>query len=235
MALVELENVFKIYQVGDEEIRALDDVSLKIESGEFISIIGPSGSGKSTLMHLLGCLDTPTRGKITLDGIEIQNASSMELAAIRNRKIGFVFQSFNLLPKLNVAQNVEVPMIYAGVSAKERRERTMEALKKVDLENRAKHRPMQLSGGQQQRVAIARALINQPRIIFADEPTGNLDTHTGDNILNLFRELSQQGSTIVLVTHNPEIAAVTPRRIEIRDGKISFSEDDRLAGASLNK
>jgi len=235
MALVELENVFKIYQVGDEEIRALDDVSLKIESGEFISIIGPSGSGKSTLMHLLGCLDTPTRGKITLDGIEIQNASSMELAAIRNRKIGFVFQSFNLLPKLNVAQNVEVPMIYAGVSAKERRERTMEALKKVDLENRAKHRPMQLSGGQQQRVAIARALINQPRIIFADEPTGNLDTITGDNILNLFRELSHQGSTIVLVTHNPEIAAVTPRRIEIRDGKISFSEDDRLAGTSLKK
>jgi putative ABC transport system ATP-binding protein len=235
MALVELENVFKIYQVGDEEIRALDDVSLKIESGEFISIIGPSGSGKSTLMHLLGCLDTPTRGKITLDGIEIQNASSVELAAIRNRKIGFVFQSFNLLPKLNVAQNVEVPMIYAGVSAKERKERTMEALKKVDLENRAKHRPMQLSGGQQQRVAIARALINQPRIIFADEPTGNLDTITGDNILNLFRELSHQGSTIVLVTHNPEIAAVTPRRIEIRDGKISFSEDDRLAGTSLNK
>ncbi|NCC59706.1 MAG: ABC transporter ATP-binding protein [Verrucomicrobiae bacterium] len=235
MALVELENVFKIYQVGDEEIRALDDVSLKIESGEFISIIGPSGSGKSTLMHLLGCLDTPTRGKITLDGIEIQNASSMELAAIRNRKIGFVFQSFNLLPKLNVAQNVEVPMIYAGVSAKERRERTMEVLKKVDLENRAKHRPMQLSGGQQQRVAIARALINQPRIIFADEPTGNLDTHTGENILNLFSELSQQGSTIVLVTHNPEIAAVTPRRIEIRDGKISFTEDDRLAGTCLNK
>jgi putative ABC transport system ATP-binding protein len=220
MALVELENVFKIYQVGDEEIRALDDVSLKIESGEFISIIGPSGSGKSTLMHLLGCLDTPTRGKITLDGIEIQNASSVELAAIRNRKIGFVFQSFNLLPKLNVAQNVEVPMIYAGVSAKERKERTMEALKKVDLENRAKHRPMQLSGGQQQRVAIARALINQPRIIFADEPTGNLDTITGDNILNLFRELSHQGSTIVLVTHNPEIAAVTPRRrIVIREEK----------------
>ncbi|HQC43347.1 MAG TPA: ABC transporter ATP-binding protein [Verrucomicrobiota bacterium] len=235
MALVELENVFKIYQVGDEEIRALDDVSLKIESGEFISIIGPSGSGKSTLMHLLGCLDTPTRGKITLDGIEIQNASSTELAAIRNRKIGFVFQSFNLLPKLNVAQNVEVPMIYAGVSAKERRERTMEALKKVDLDNRAKHRPMQLSGGQQQRVAIARALINQPRIIFADEPTGNLDTVTGENILGLFRELSQQGSTIVLVTHNPEIAAVTPRRIEIRDGKISSNEDHRLAATSLNK
>jgi putative ABC transport system ATP-binding protein len=154
----------------------------------------------------------------------------MQLAAIRNRKIGFVFQSFNLLPKLNVAQNVEVPMIYAGVSSRERRERVMEALKRVGLENRAKHRPMQLSGGQQQRVAIARALINRPRIIFADEPTGNLDTHTGEAILNLFRELSQQGSTIVLVTHNPEIAAVTPRRIEIRDGKISINIDKRLAG-----
>ncbi|MBO7391765.1 MAG: ABC transporter ATP-binding protein, partial [Verrucomicrobia bacterium] len=153
-----------------------------------------------------------------------------QLAAIRNRKIGFVFQSFNLLPKLNVAQNVEVPMIYAGVSSRERRERVTEALKRVGLENRAKHRPMQLSGGQQQRVAIARALINRPRIIFADEPTGNLDTHTGEAILNLFRELSQQGSTIVLVTHNPEIAAVTPRRIEIRDGKISINIDKRLAG-----
>ena len=230
MALVELRNVSKIYQVGDEEIRALDDVTLDIENGEFISIIGPSGSGKSTLMHLLGCLDTPTHGPITLDGIQIQNATSMQLAAIRNRKIGFVFQSFNLLPKLNVAQNVEVPMIYAGVSSRERRERVMEALKRVGLENRAKHRPMQLSGGQQQRVAIARALINRPRIIFADEPTGNLDTHTGEAILNLFRELSQQGSTIVLVTHNPEIAAVTPRRIEIRDGKISINIDKRLAG-----
>jgi len=229
MALVELDRVFKIYQVGDEEIRALDDVSLTIESGEFISIIGPSGSGKSTLMHLLGCLDTPTRGTITLDGIQIHNASSMQLAAIRNRKIGVVFQSFNLLPKLNVAQNVEVPMIYAGISAKERKERTMEALRMVDLENRARHRPMQLSGGQQQRVAIARALINRPRIVFADEPTGNLDTNTGETILNLFQELSQQGSTIVLVTHNPEIAAVTPRRIEIRDGKVSLSVDERYA------
>ena len=194
MALVELDRVFKIYQVGDEEIRALDDVSLTIESGEFISIIGPSGSGKSTLMHLLGCLDTPTRGTITLDGIQIHNASSMQLAAIRNRKIGFVFQSFNLLPKLNVAQNVEVPMIYAGISAKERKERTMEALRMVDLENRARHRPMQLSGGQQQRVAIARALINRPRIVFADEPTGNLDTNTGETILNLFQELASRAA-----------------------------------------
>ena len=234
MALVELKNVSKIYQVGDEEIRALDNITLDIESGEFISIIGPSGSGKSTLMHLLGCLDTPTHGTLTLDGIQIQNASPMQLAAIRNRKIGFVFQSFNLLPKLNVAQNIEVPMIYAGVTARERHERVMEALKRVNLENRARHRPMQLSGGQQQRVAIARALINNPRIVFADEPTGNLDTHTGETILSLFRELSQHGHTIVLVTHNPEIAAVTPRKIEIRDGKISLTLDERLSGKNLH-
>ncbi len=234
MALVELKNVSKIYQVGDEEIRALDNITLDIESGEFISIIGPSGSGKSTLMHLLGCLDTPTHGTLTLDGIQIQNASPMQLAAIRNRKIGFVFQSFNLLPKLNVAQNIEVPMIYAGVPARERHERVMEALKRVNLENRARHRPMQLSGGQQQRVAIARALINNPRIVFADEPTGNLDTHTGETILSLFRELSQHGHTIVLVTHNPEIAAVTPRKIEIRDGKISLTLDERLSGKNLH-
>ena len=234
MALVELKNVAKIYQVGDEEIRALDNITLDIESGEFISIIGPSGSGKSTLMHLLGCLDTPTHGTLTLDGIQIQNASPMQLAAIRNRKIGFVFQSFNLLPKLNVAQNIEVPMIYAGVPARERHERVMEALKRVNLENRARHRPMQLSGGQQQRVAIARALINNPRIVFADEPTGNLDTHTGETILSLFRELSQHGHTIVLVTHNPEIAAVTPRKIEIRDGKISLTLDERLSGKNLH-
>ena len=185
-------------------------------------------------MHLLGCLDTPTHGTLTLDGIQIQNASPMQLAAIRNRKIGFVFQSFNLLPKLNVAQNIEVPMIYAGVPARERHERVMEALKRVNLENRARHRPMQLSGGQQQRVAIARALINNPRIVFADEPTGNLDTHTGETILSLFRELSQHGHTIVLVTHNPEIAAVTPRKIEIRDGKISLTLDERLSGKNLH-
>ncbi len=230
MALVELRNVSKIYRLGDEEIRALDDVSLDIEEGEFISIIGPSGSGKSTLMHILGCLDSPTQGTIRLDSIMIENASARELAAIRNRKIGFVFQFFNLLPKLNVLQNVELPMIYSGVTGKERRERAMAALQAVDLANRAKHRPSQLSGGQQQRVAIARALVNNPRIIFADEPTGNLDSHTGDAILTLFRKLSQQGRTIVLVTHDPEIAAVTPRRIEIRDGKIAIKLDLTLAG-----
>ncbi len=230
MALVELREVSKIYQLGGEEIRALDDVSLDIREGEFISIIGPSGSGKSTLMHILGCLDTPTRGTISLDGVMIQDATPRQLAVMRNRKIGFVFQFFNLLPKLNVVQNVELPMIYSGVSSKDRRERAMQALEAVGLGNRSKHRPSQLSGGQQQRVAIARALVNNPRIVFADEPTGNLDSHTGEAILSLFRQLSTEGRTIVLVTHDPEIAAVTPRRIEIRDGRIAEQVDLTLAG-----
>ena len=230
MALVELRNVSKIYHLGGEEIRALDDVSLDIEGGEFISIIGPSGSGKSTLMHILGCLDSPSRGTIQLDGRMIHDSTPAELARVRNQKIGFVFQFFNLLPKLNVLQNVELPMIYSGRNARERRERAIAALKMVDLENRSKHRPSQLSGGQQQRVAIARALVNEPKIIFADEPTGNLDSHTGEAILNLFRKLSEQGRTIALVTHDPEIAAVTPRRIEIRDGKIAHQVDAKLAG-----
>ena len=230
MALVELRNVSKIYHLGGEEIRALDDVSCDINEGEFISIIGPSGSGKSTLMHILGCLDSPTHGTIKLDGTMIQGATPRELATIRNRKIGFVFQFFNLLPKLNVLQNVELPMIYSGVGARERRDRAMESLKLVGLENRSKHRPSQLSGGQQQRVAIARALVNNPKLVFADEPTGNLDSNTGEAILNLFRTLSSQGRTIMLVTHDPEIAAVTPRRIEIRDGKIALKVDPKLAG-----
>jgi putative ABC transport system ATP-binding protein len=221
MALVELRNVSKIYHLGGEEIRALDDVSLDIEGGEFISIIGPSGSGKSTLMHILGCLDQPTRGTMTLDGIPIQNASAGQLAHVRNQKIGFVFQFFNLLPKLNVLQNVELPMVYSGKSAKERRDHAAAALKMVGLENRMKHRPSQLSGGQQQRVAIARALVNNPKIVFADEPTGNLDSKTGETILQLFKQLSAEGRTIALVTHDDEIAARTPRRIEIRDGKIA--------------
>ncbi|MBM3878235.1 MAG: ABC transporter ATP-binding protein [Verrucomicrobia bacterium] len=228
--MVELRSVSKIYHLGGEEIRALDDVSLDIHEGEFISIIGPSGSGKSTLMHILGCLDSPTHGTIQLDGRMIQDASTRELAAIRNRKIGFVFQFFNLLPKLSVLQNVELPMIYSGIATRQRHQRALGALQAVDLANRAKHRPSQLSGGQQQRAAIARALVNDPRIIFADEPTGNLDSHTGEAILALFRRLSREGRTIVLVTHDPEIAAVTPRRIEIRDGKIAEKVDLTLAG-----
>lgn len=233
MPLVEVRNVSKIYQLGGEEIRALDDVSVDIHAGEFISIIGPSGSGKSTLMHLLGCLDSPSKGTIRLDGTMIENASEQGLARIRNRKIGFVFQFFNLLPKLSVLQNVELPLIYTGVSSRERHERALHALQLVELDNRAKHRPMQLSGGQQQRAAIARALVNDPKIVFADEPTGNLDSHTGETILQLFSKLSQKGRTIALVTHDPEIAAFTPRRIEIRDGKIAKNVDRKLAGQGM--
>ncbi len=230
MALLELRNVSKIYHTGGEEIRALDDVSLELNNGEFISIIGPSGSGKSTLMHILGCLDLPTKGEVWLDGINISKASQRELARVRNRTIGFVFQSFNLLPKLSVLQNVELPMVYAGIGGSQRRERATAALNLVELGHRLKNRPNQLSGGQQQRVAIARALVNDPKIILADEPTGNLDTHTGEVILNLFRQLSIQGRTVILVTHNPEIAAVTPRRVEIRNGKVAERVDERLAG-----
>ncbi|KAB2660206.1 MAG: ABC transporter ATP-binding protein, partial [Verrucomicrobia bacterium] len=223
-------NVSKIYHLGGEEIRALDDVSLDLDHGEFVSVIGPSGSGKSTLMHILGCLDSPTKGEVRLDGMDISKASTGQLARVRNRTIGFVFQFFNLLPKLNVAQNVELPMIYAGIGSRERRERTLRALELVELSHRVKSRPNQLSGGQQQRVAIARALVNDPKIILADEPTGNLDTHTGEVILALFRRLSEQGRTVILVTHNPEIAAVTPRRIEIRNGRVADRIDERLAG-----
>ncbi len=230
MPLLELRDIRKLYRLGGEEIHALDGVTLDIEEGEFISIIGPSGSGKSTLMHILGCLDSPTSGTLKLDGTMIHNASARELAAIRNRKIGFVFQFFNLLPKLTVLQNVELPMIYSGIKAKERHERALEALKRVELDNRAKHRPSELSGGQQQRAAIARALVNDPRIVFADEPTGNLDSHTGELILEMFHQLSAEGRTIALVTHDPSIAAITPRRIEIRDGKIADKVDEKLAG-----
>lgn len=221
MALIELRDVTKRYRIGEQEILALNGINLEIELGEYVAIIGPSGSGKSTLMHLLGCLDTPTGGTMHIDGVDVSRASGNRLAEMRNQKIGFVFQSFNLLPKLNVLQNVELPMIYSGVSAKERRDRAMEAIERVELQHRVKNTPLQLSGGQMQRVAIARALVNRPKIIFGDEPTGNLDSKTGANILALFRELSEQGSTIVLVTHDTKIAAQTPRRIEIADGVIT--------------
>jgi len=235
MPLIELTDVVKRYKIGEQEILALDGINLIIEQGEYAAIIGPSGSGKSTLMHLLGCLDTPTSGTMLIDGVDVSRASGNKLSEMRNQKIGFVFQSFNLLPKLTVLQNVELPMIYAGVSARERRERAMVAIERVELQNRAKNTPLQLSGGQMQRVAIARALVNNPRIVFADEPTGNLDSKTGANILQLFRELSTGGCTIVLVTHDAKIAAQTPRRIEIRDGKIVDAEamDPVLSGAVL--
>jgi len=220
MALVEINDIRKIYRVGDQEIAALDGVTLSIEAGEFLAIIGPSGSGKSTLMHLLGCLDSPTSGRLVIDGVDVSRASNNELSAMRNAKIGFVFQSFNLLPKFDVFRNVELPMVYAGVSAKVRRERAMEAIERVGLMNRLHNTPLQLSGGQCQRVAIARAIVNNPKIVFADEPTGNLDSHTGEAILNLFRELAESGRTIVIVTHDNTIAARLPRRIEMCDGRI---------------
>jgi putative ABC transport system ATP-binding protein len=221
MALLEIRNVSKIYHLGGEEIRALDDVTLDIDGGEFISIIGPSGSGKSTLMQIAGCLDSPTLGTIKLDGTMIQDATARQLAAIRNRKIGFVFQFFNLLPKLSVLQNVELPMVYGGASSKERKERAMHALKLVNLDNRTKHRPSQLSGGQQQRVAIARALVNDPKIIFADEPTGNLDSSTGGEILALLRDsVDTLGQTTVMVTHDAHAAAIADRVLFLADGDI---------------
>ncbi len=230
MALIELHEVTKRYRVGEQEIVALAGIDLAIEQGEYAALIGPSGSGKSTLMHLLGCLDTPSTGRMTIDGIDTSRAGGNQLSELRNAKIGFVFQSFNLLPKFNVLQNVELPMIYSGIGAAERKRRALAAIERVGLSNRVKNTPLQLSGGQMQRVAIARALVNDPRIIFADEPTGNLDSTTGESILALFQELSAQGRTIVLVTHDNDIAAHTPRRIEMRDGKIV---NDTKAGAEI--
>jgi len=218
--LVHLEGVSKIYRVGDQEIRALDSVDLQIGAGEFVSIIGPSGSGKSTLMHLLGCLDSPTSGRMRICGNDLSSASQNRLADVRNREIGFVFQSFNLLQKLDVIQNIELPLVYSGLPAAERRRRAEQVARDVGLADRAANRPIQLSGGQCQRVAIGRALVNNPSIIFADEPTGNLDSSTGRMILQMFKDLNASGKTIVLVTHDSDIAAVSRRVIEIHDGKI---------------
>ncbi len=221
MSLIHLEGLSKVYRVGDQEIRALDEVNLRIEEGEFIAIIGSSGSGKSTLMHLLGCLDTPTAGRMEICGKDLAKASNDELARVRNREIGFVFQAFNLLPKLDVVSNIALPLIYAGVASRERLARARKVAADVGLGDRLSNRPPQLSGGQCQRVAIARALVNNPRILFADEPTGNLDSATGKMILEMFDVLHASGKTIVLVTHDPAIAARSRRVIEIRDGRIT--------------
>ena len=219
--MIELNDVSKLYLVGEEEVRALDHASMHIYPGEFVSIIGPSGSGKSTLMNIIGCLDTADAGRYLLDGIPIEDYTENELARVRNRKIGFVFQNFNLIAKLNAEENVELPLIYQGVKKAERRERVDQALSRVGLEKRAKHLPTELSGGQQQRVAIARAIVTRPSLILADEPTGNLDSKTGEEIMEIFHELHSQGNTIVLITHDDEVARQAARSIHILDGHVT--------------
>jgi putative ABC transport system ATP-binding protein len=219
-ALIEAHDLVKLYRMGDETVHALDGVSFTIPKGDYCAIVGPSGSGKSTLMNILGGLDTPTGGRITIAGNDIGAMTDDDLALFRNQTIGFVFQSFNLLPRLTALENVELPMIYGGVLPKERKERAEELLHRVGLGERMGHRPTQLSGGQQQRVAIARALAGKPALLLADEPTGALDTHTGVEILGLFGQLNTEGATVVLVTHDHEVAASTRRTIEMRDGKI---------------
>lgn len=218
--MIKLENIVKIYKLGNVQVQALDGVTCFIEQGEMVSIMGPSGSGKSTLMNLIGCLDRPTSGKYELDGIDVSRLKDDQLAAIRNKKIGFVFQSFNLLPRATALANVELPLVYDRSGNRNRRQRALKALEAVGLANRAHHRPTEMSGGEQQRVAIARALVNNPAIILADEPTGNLDTQTSHSIMLLLRQLNDQGITIVLVTHEEDIASYTKRTIYLRDGQI---------------
>ena len=220
MPIIETRDLWKTYVMGSEEIHALRGVSVSIEKGDYVAIMGPSGSGKSTLMNLIGCLDTPSRGSYLLNGKEVAEMNDNELARIRNEEIGFVFQTFNLLPRASALHNVELPLVYAGVSAKDRQERAREALRKVELDNRMSHKPNELSGGQRQRVAIARALVNNPSILLADEPTGNLDSKTGVEIMALFDRLHQAGNTIVLVTHEADIAAHARRAIHLRDGQV---------------
>jgi len=218
MPMIHLENIVKVYKIGDVQVNALNYVSLDIETGQMVSIMGPSGSGKSTMMNMLGCLDRPNAGKYELDGIDVSHMSDDELAAVRNKKIGFVFQSYNLLPRLNALMNVELPLIYSG--AGNRRKRAMEAMEAVGIIKRAHHKPSEMSGGEQQRVAIARALVNDPPLILADEPTGNLDTRTSQNIMEFLQQLNRKGITIVIVTHEEDIAAYTGRTIYLRDGSI---------------
>lgn len=218
--LIKIENLSKIYNMGLTQVFALRDVSLQVKHNEYLAIMGPSGSGKTTLMSILGCLDTPTNGKFYLENEDVSAMDDNQLAEIRNRKIGFVFQTFNLMPRANCIKNVELPLIYSGVPKDERIERVVQALENVGLKDRMYHKPPELSGGQRQRVAIARALVNNPSLIFADEPTGNLDTKTGEEIMKLFAELWRQGNTIILVTHEEDIARHAHRIIKLRDGEI---------------
>jgi putative ABC transport system ATP-binding protein len=224
---IELAEITKVYQMGDTRVHALAGVNFSIESGEFTAIMGPSGSGKSTLMNILGCLDRPTNGSYKLDGQEVATLSDDELAVTRNKKIGFVFQSFNLLPRMSAVENVALPLVYAGVEKKMRMERAVKALTMVGLDKRLDHRSNEMSGGQRQRVAIARALINDPTIIMADEPTGNLDTKSGEEVMEIFKELNHEGRTIILVTHEPEIAENAKRIVVVRDGLVVKDERKR--------
>ncbi|WP_055666452.1 ABC transporter ATP-binding protein [Desnuesiella massiliensis] len=219
--MIEISNMCKVYKMGDTEVKALNDVNIKINAKEFVSIVGPSGSGKSTLMNMIGCLDVPTSGSYILDGKEVSQMKDDELAEIRNCKIGFVFQKFNLLQKLSALENVELPLIYQGLNAKEVRKRAIEALESVGLQDRMHHRPNELSGGQQQRVAIARALVTKPPVILADEPTGALDSKTGLEVMDILRDLHSTGNTIILITHDNSLAMQAKRMIKIHDGEIT--------------
>lgn len=224
MALIEIKDVTKVYDMGAVQVRALNGIDLAIEQGEYVAIMGSSGSGKSTLMNLVGCLDTPTSGTYRLNGTEVGGLSDQQLAAIRNKEIGFVFQTFNLLPRTSALHNVELPLIYAGISRSERRKKALEALQRVGLGDRVDHQPNELSGGQRQRVAVARALVNGPSILLADEPTGNLDSKTSEEIMQLFNELHTGGNTVILVTHEPDIAAYARRQVVLKDGKVLLDQ-----------
>ena len=231
--LIQLEDIYKIYQMGDEEVRANDGISLSINKGEFVAIVGKSGSGKSTLMNIIGALDVPTSGSYYLGGQDVSDMKDDELAEIRNKMIGFIFQQYNLLPKLNLLENVELPLLYAGVGSTERKERALASLEKVGLRDKYQNRPNQLSGGQQQRVSIARALAGDPSLILADEPTGALDSKTSREVLDFLKQLNQEGNTIVMITHDSSIALEAKRVVRIQDGKINFDGDVKDYAAIL--
>ena len=232
--IIRLEDIRRIYRVGNQEVRALDGVSLSVYKNEYVAIMGPSGSGKSTLMNILGCLDSPSSGHYVLNGVDVSEMEDSDLADVRNREIGFVFQSFNLLPRYNALENVALPMVYAGVPARERMERAADALRSVALEERMDHKPNELSGGQKQRVALARALINNPSTILADEPTGNLDTHTSIEIMRLFDEIHRRGNTVIVVTHEEDIAAYAHRIIRLRDGRVESDMENKEYTRTFN-